>query len=68
MRHSSVCPYCHDDCATTALTELIHTFETDIESNELIETTWHRNCFLASCQPTPEAEQSYARGQPKAKP
>ncbi|MFA6134436.1 MAG: hypothetical protein WC869_10530 [Phycisphaerae bacterium] len=51
--YSSTCPGCGKDCSSTALVELVYTFEVcHCEPNEpggghLVETTWHKDCYAA---------------------
>jgi hypothetical protein len=47
MGHDSICPGCKNDCSRVALIKLVHTFEpVGDELDELIETTWHKECFV----------------------
>lgn len=47
MKYGSICPVCGKNCQCIALTKLVLTFEPS-NNNELIETTWHKKCYLSS--------------------
>ena len=51
MTYDHICPKCGEDCSTVALIDLVYTFEPHPTENELIETIWHRKCFISAQQP-----------------
>ena len=58
MRYGDRCPKCNQNTLNIALVDLVTTWESN--GSELIETTWHKTCFLAAQQNRPENSEPVA--------